>query len=244
MSKWLITYMSRPQAKLQLFCFPFAGGSANIYREWPHVLPPDIELITIELPGRSTRLGAPLKTHINDIIIDLEPVMLPKLVSKPSVFFGFSMGALISYELAQRLYQNHAVELKHLFVAAHRAPHIPEKEAPTYNLPSEQFQAKIATLNGTPKEVLEHEELYALIEPILRADFQICQTYDRRYQDPLPSPLTVFGSVNDPSVTRQELYEWRHTTSNSFTLKMFPGDHFFIINYTQQLIDSIVETIL
>jgi medium-chain acyl-[acyl-carrier-protein] hydrolase len=48
----------RPAARLRLFCFPYAGSGAAIYRDWPAGFPPSIEVCAVELPGRgSMRAG-------------------------------------------------------------------------------------------------------------------------------------------------------------------------------------------
>jgi medium-chain acyl-[acyl-carrier-protein] hydrolase len=40
--------------------------------------------------------------------------------------------------------------------------------------------------------------------------------------------LTVFGGLGDVEVPREKLEPWREQTTSSFSLQMFPGDHFFI----------------
>ena len=36
----------------RLFCFPFAGGGVGAFRSWLRLLPADVELIGLQLPGR------------------------------------------------------------------------------------------------------------------------------------------------------------------------------------------------
>jgi medium-chain acyl-[acyl-carrier-protein] hydrolase len=42
---WLIFPQPNPQAKLRLFCFPYAGGGASIFREWYKQLNREIEFV-------------------------------------------------------------------------------------------------------------------------------------------------------------------------------------------------------
>jgi medium-chain acyl-[acyl-carrier-protein] hydrolase len=64
--------------------------------------------------------------------------------------------------------------------------------------------------------------------PLLRADFQVVDTY--RYADgpPLGCPISAFGGLQDFDVTREQLEAWREQTTSGFVRRMFDGDHFFL----------------
>ena len=83
-------------------------------------------------------------------------------------------------------------------------------------------------LNGTTEEVLNNHELMELLIPILRADFAILETYTYADEAPLNCPISVFGGLQDKEVSIEQLEAWQAQTVNSFSLKMLPGDHFFI----------------
>jgi len=116
----------------------------------------------------------------------------------------------------------------HLFVSGRRAPQVPDPDPPTYNLPEPEFLEELRRLNGTPKAVFEHPELMQLMIPILRADFELVQTYMYLPEPPLDCPISAFGGLQDEDVTREHLEAWRDQTTASFSLQMFPGDHFFL----------------
>ena len=44
------------QPRLSLVCFPPAGAGASVFHGWEKVLPADVQLLPVELPGRGTRL--------------------------------------------------------------------------------------------------------------------------------------------------------------------------------------------
>ena len=241
-SKWFTVPRPNPQASLRLFCFPYAGGSSIIYRPWAALLPNHIELIVIELPGHHTRIAEPLYTNLM-LAADELGAAIRSMLDRPAAFFGYSMGALMAHEVAQRLYQAHDMVLNHLFVAACRAPELPATEPPSYNLPADAFRERLIASNGTPPEVLNNRELYGLMEPILRADFQMCNTYQPRVQPPLPFPVTVFGGLQDPSVAQPDLAAWKRVTTQGFRLHMLPGDHFFLTAHHQQLVEAISRSL-
>ena len=87
--------------------------------------------------------------------------------------------------------------------------------------------------------MLNHSELLQLILPLLRADFEITQTYRYRPETPLSCPLSIFGGLEDDDVTREHLSPWRAHTTAGFSLYMLPGDHFFV-STSQDLLLGIV----
>ena len=237
---WLILAKPNPAASLRLFCFPYAGGSPLIFSDWPADLPPDVEVGLIQLPGRGMRLSQPPFTRVAPVIESLLPALQPYL-DKPFAFFGHSMGGLISFELARALRAKLDLEPEVLFISGRQAPPLKDRTTVTYDLPEPQFVEELRHLNGTPPEVLDHPELMKLLVPLLRADFELCQTYVYQPGPPLTCPLFVFGGVDDGEVNQEELEGWRPYTTGAFSLRMLPGDHFFIRTARSQLLRMISE---
>ncbi len=231
---WIACRKPRPQARLRLFCFPYAGGSALIFRTWSDGLPADVEVCPIQLPGRGTRLMEPPFTQLSPLIQALAQALLP-LLDKPFAFFGHSLGALVSFELARQLRRQYGVQPVRLFVSASRAPQLPHRGLPVHTLPAGDFLAELRRLNGTPRAMLAHEELMQISLPVLRADFAVYETYVYPTEPPLNSPISAFGGLRDRTVSQSDLEAWREQTRVSFSLQMFPGDHFFL-NTTQPLL--------
>ena len=121
-------------------------------------------------------------------------------------------------------------------VSGRRAPQFNEEELPSHDLPEREFIERLRELNGTPQEVLDHPELMQLMIPLLRADFSVCETYRHEVEPPFDCPLTVFGGVGDVEIPRERLEPWREHTTSSFSLHMFPGDHFFIHSAQDEII--------
>src|SRR5271156_6070491 len=158
LDSWIAYWKPRPKARLRLFCFPYAGASAMIYRLWSDGLSTDIELCPIQLPGRGIRLSECPFTDLPQLIDALAEALRP-LLDKPFALFGHSLGTLISFELARELRANHQVRPLRLFVSAGPAPQIPHRGPPINSLPEEEFSAELRRLNGTPEELLNHKEL-------------------------------------------------------------------------------------
>lgn len=225
--QWFPYEREQRDAQLRLFCLPYAGGSASIFRNWGDFLPPQVQVVPVELPGRGGRLNEPPFVRLPALIDALAEAVRPALQS-PFALFGHSMGAVIAFELARRLRRQHQVEPQKLFVAGRRAPQLPRTEPITYNLPEDEFIKELHRLAGTPREVLEHAELMQLFIPLLRADFEFIETYEYIPDEPLGCPITVFGGLQDEEVKREWLLQWKAHTLSRCEIRMLPGDHFFI----------------
>jgi medium-chain acyl-[acyl-carrier-protein] hydrolase len=242
-SSWFTFPRPRPAARLRLFCFPYAGGSAAIYRQWAARLPPSVEVCLARLPGRETRLREPPFTDLMRMVSAVAPAVAPHL-DMPFAFFGHSMGAMISFELARLLRRERRQLPAALFVSGRPAPQLPVTEKRSYDLPDAEFKEKLLSLNGTPREVLEHPELMELMMPLLRADFSVVETYEYVPEPPLECPVIAFGGTEDASISREQVEGWRAQTGSLFRLWMIPGDHFFLNSAADLLLERLSRELL
>src|ERR1700719_1242555 len=120
-SRWL-PFTTWRKAEIRLFCLPYAGGSAYLFKSWQDLLPSRIEVSPIEIPGHGTRFQeAPL------VRVDLAVQSLADELHSdqtPISIFGHSMGALLAFELAREL-KSRGRRLNTLFISGHPAPHLP-----------------------------------------------------------------------------------------------------------------------
>lgn len=216
-----------PDIEATWFCFPYAGGSAAVFRSWTTDLSFDIDPYGIELPGRAKRFHDPLHTRMATIVDELTEALLPWL-KRPFVFIGYSLGTLISFEVYRRLRERGYPLPRLLMVGAHRAPHLPDRTEPIHQLPDSLFIDQVRRYGGTPAEVLADEELLHMLLPMIRADFEVSETYEYVAGEPLACPILVMGGRDDPTVTEEELHAWAEHTHNWCKVEIVPGDHFFL----------------
>ncbi len=225
--RWLDSRNPRPEARLRLFCLPYAGGGAVEYRSWSDELGDSVEVRPVHLPGREMRLHEPAFDRIEPLVEALAAA-LESHFRRPYALFGHSMGALVAFELARELRRRSAPAPEHLFLSGRRAPRHPDPAREVHLLPDPDFIEYLRTLNGTPEMILADPEMRELFFPTLRADFAVCAGYRYREEPPLDVPITVFGGSGDFERSPELLEEWKRDTSASFALHVLPGDHFFL----------------
>jgi medium-chain acyl-[acyl-carrier-protein] hydrolase len=197
-----------------------------------------VEVFSIQLPGRETRLRESPISQLSTLVREIAEAILPYL-QQPFAFFGHSMGALVSFELSRYLRRKHGFQPVHLFLSAKSAPQLPPLKPPIHRLPQPEFVERLSDLNGTPRQVLDHQELMQVMFPILRADFTACETYVYTDEAPFDFPLTVYGGLKDKEIPRDRLDAWSVHTTAPFAVSMFPGDHFFIHQQQPQLLRTL-----
>jgi medium-chain acyl-[acyl-carrier-protein] hydrolase len=226
--RWVKVFEPRPGARLRLFCFPYAGGGASVYRLWPRGLPSDIEVVGVQPPGRESRWRDEAFRHVEPMADDALTGLEAHL-DRPFAFFGHSMGAILAFEVARRLARRGGAMPKHLIVSGRPAPTVAESHPPIHGLPKDEFIDEIRRYSGTPEEVLQNDELMALLEPVLRADFTVSETYEHDSDGPrLSMPLTVIGGTDDPDVPVEALAPWSEQTTGPFREHVIEGGHFFV----------------
>lgn len=237
---WIVPYKKNPAASLRMICFPYAGGGASFCRAWGRYLPDDVELISVQLPGREQRFMEEAFTRMAPLVNQLSDVM-QEYLNKPFVFFGHSMGAVIGYEVIRRL-RNRACQQPGLFIVSGRqAPQIPDKGPAIHHLPDDQFCIEFLRRNFSAKlkAVLENAELKDLFLPQIKADVELIETYSYTEEDPLDCPIVAFNGADDTDVIITELQEWAGQTTREFRSYIFPGGHFFIESAEPQVLAAI-----
>ena len=224
--RWVVRFGGRPNPVRRLFCFPHAGGAATTYRGWPDVVPADVEVCALQLPGRERRLREEPIADFTEAAAAIFDAVEP-LLDLPFVVFGHSMGALLGFDFARRAQlANRGPE--RLVVSGRSAPCCHEPDDRIGHLDDAGFMAWLAKAGGTPPEVLANDAMMELLLPALRADISICETYIHHSEPKLRCPITALGGSADQGVQAAQLAGWADETTGPFDLAIVAGDHFFV----------------
>lgn len=226
----------------RIFCFPFAGGSASFFSEWSTILTRHgIEVCAVQLPGREERIYEKLQVNAKELASEIVEELVD-YQDKPFVFFGHSMGTLISFEVARKLRSLKMREASILFMSSGKAPHILPRRI-LHKLSNNSFLMRIKELGGTPDIIIENKDLLNLYLPILRADFKLIETYQYVDTTPFHTKIVAYVGNRDKEVRHGDMVAWNRHTLRPMHMKIYEGDHFYLRSYKESLLNNIIEHI-
>jgi medium-chain acyl-[acyl-carrier-protein] hydrolase len=239
----LLNYRQRTTAKVRLFCFPYAGGSAAIFREWADDLSNSFDVWSVEYAGRGARRGAAPFRRISPLVDALLPELRAELTDSYA-FFGHSMGALVAFEILRRLRREKAPPAVCFFASGCRAPSTGPRRRQIHDLPELEFIEKLRELGGTPEVVLANDDLMQMALPALRADFEAGEQYAYERGPKLDCPILVYSGLHDSIVSQEDLAEWKTESSDGTIVRMFPGAHFFLHSAKETVLRVLTRDLL
>lgn len=232
---WAKAITPNADAAVRLICWPYSGGAAALFHPWAKLLPAFVEVWAVHLPGHPPRLREPLETRWEPLV-DGALQEIATLLDKPCAFFGHSLGAMLAYETARRLQTRGGPMPRLLIASGHAAPHRPRPAGPIHALPDTAFIAEVRSYKGLPDWVLDHPEMLEMVLPILRADFEVFETYAHHAEPMLTCPLAVLSGNRDPWTPKADLEAWGELTSAPVQYHAFPGEHFFLHDQQQAVL--------
>jgi surfactin synthase thioesterase subunit len=243
LSSWLVPAGAVKSPQMNLFCFPYAGGGASLFRSWPKILDQSIQLFGVQAPGKESRFSeAPLLT-VADYADQAAKVILQTTGATPLALFGHSLGAAVAYETACRLSQA-GKDVSCLLVSGRQAPNLKSKMKPISHQSDSQFISELALLEGTPTDVLANTELLELLLPMVKSEFAMSEAYRGSSTQMLACPVLAMGSTEDIWLDDNSLNLWSYVTSGQFQTKWFGGDHFFLRSHQADLVSFISDQLL
>jgi medium-chain acyl-[acyl-carrier-protein] hydrolase len=232
----------RPGSSQRLICLPHAGAGAAAYAGWARLLPPEIELVAVQLPGRQNRIAEEPFTEVAPLVNVLTHALRPVL-DAPFAFFGHSCGAALAYELARALRSRSRRGPDRLYLSAHPAPDATGIRE-LHDLSEDEFRAEMVGLGGIDSEILADEYVMASLLPILRADFALWERHRPAPGPRLDCPITVLAGDSDPRTPRDTVAGWRRCTSADCDVRFYPGGHFYFLEPDAEVVSFIGREML
>ncbi|WP_158544971.1 thioesterase II family protein [Dyella monticola] len=235
--RWFRRFGASPGARRRLICFHHAGGGASLFSDWHRHLTLTTEVWAVVLPGRETRFAeAPLDRMdaLAAMLVEAMPLDLP------FAFFGHSLGAMVGFEVAAQLRRRSLPEPAHLFVSACFAPQLCLRERSRATLSDAELLHALESFGGTPKEILEYPEYLEMVLAVLRADFNLIDSYAAPEGGELRFPITAYAGMSDPHVPPAQMMNWEQWAMPGFTCRSFVGDHFYLNDQRAALIGDLL----
>ncbi|MFF1493620.1 thioesterase II family protein [Streptomyces sp. NPDC058304] len=220
--------MDGTRPDLRLFVLHHAGGSHLLYRHWPAELPDTWDVTLLDAPGHGLLLDQPQIADAGRLADHLLRIIEPGLTGGPYALFGHSMGALLTYEITRRAVDRGLPLPVWIGVSARTAPQPAGPRNRYHQLPDAELRTRLKLLGGTPDAVFDDPDLWALFEPVIRADLRLVETWrPAPGAGPLPVALSAYAGGEDHSASPARMTGWEEHTEHFLGLRVFDGGHFY-----------------
>ncbi|MFD5516252.1 thioesterase II family protein [Streptomyces sp. NPDC127066] len=217
---------STPPA-LRLFVLHHAGGSHVLYRHWAAGLPHTWDVRLLDAPGHGLLLDLP---QIDDAhrLADFLLRSIESELDRPYALFGHSMGALVAYEITRRAVERGLPLPVWVGVSARAAPQSAGLRSGYHELPDAELRTRLKLLGGTPGAVFDDPDLWALFDPVIRADLRLVDGWrPAPGTAPLPVALSAYAGGTDHSASPRRMAGWAEHAERFLGLRVFDGGHFY-----------------
>lgn len=231
-----LIFQPRSEAERRLYCFPYAGGGASVYRDWAVQAPPQVEVVSCQMPGRHDHFREAHPASMELLAEKLTQDFLAEHDGCPFSFFGHSLGALVAFLVARNLEEHYGLAPLRLGLSARSAPQYCSGVRLS-RLPHNELLKVLTALGGMPKEILAHKELLALLVKPLIDDLRLSDGYRHKQSAPLATPIPeVFSGSEDQMVAPGTLEMWAPHFTHPLHMHRFQGGHFFLWNNSEQIL--------
>ncbi|MFI7673226.1 thioesterase II family protein [Actinophytocola sp. NPDC049390] len=234
--RWLSRPVPRPDADVELFCLPYAGAGASVYRGWAAAFGPRVEVTAVRLPGRENRIRE--RPEVDPVAV---ASVINATATRPYALFGHSMGARLGFEVIRELRRTGGPLPVRLYPSGSLPPDQRSRSAldGLSVLPDDELVARLAAAGGVPDAVLAMPELVDMLLPVLRSDLTWVDDYEFVPDEPLPVPVVAFAGTADSIAEASRMNGWAAHTSARFTLHTLPGGHFFLHDHAGTITSTI-----
>lgn len=235
--EWLVP-LGASDGAVTLVCLPYAGGRPGVFGPLARALD-GVRVLGAQLPGHGTRLQEAPLASVPDIVDGLAKAVADA-VRPPYVVMGHSMGGLVGVELIRALQDD--LPPAHFVVSACRAPAAPGYGEPWHRLDDDDLVAALIALGADP-EPLAIPELRQFALPMLRADLEAVETFDRGPRPALRCPITAISGTRDPDAAPELMEGWAREAAAGFRLRAVDGGH-FLLEQRPDAVEDVVRDVL
>lgn len=223
-----------------MICLPFAGGGTAFYHPWTVHHNPYFRIHPVCLPGRESRIKETPFTRMNPLL-DWLDAQLSDTMQRPHILFGHSMGGVVSYALCLRRRQRNLPLPKALVVSACMPPPM-QRQIQMHSLDKPALLEQLRGYDPVNMAFDTYPELWELMEPVLRADFAVIETYHPGQAEALPIPIIALSGRDDPLIPPVSMRQWANYGSG-FQHHQFAGGHFFLRHAPNETLNCVKRSV-
>ncbi|EBR9311536.1 TPA: thioesterase II family protein [Salmonella enterica subsp. enterica serovar Muenchen] len=239
---WFQFFPGMTESKMQLFCFPHAGGDASLFHSWVEFMPSDISIYFCCFNKRLDRFQKIIPKNFSSLIHELADEM-GAVINRPWAIFGHSMGGAVAHELVLELFRRGVPQPSLLAISGCGAPQF-HKMGTLHQMSDEELCQELIRLDESNANILSHPEIRKLILPAIRADYRLIENYRSIPTDILSCPLAVFWGTEDWELTEEAVSGWKVWSKGEVHQRSFSGGHFYLNHHREAVVSTLCELLL
>lgn len=194
---------------------------------------------TIQYPGRGKRKLENYAASWENLIDDCYKQLID-YVSDEYIIVGYSMGAIIAYELYKKLRENNDKQPRHIFFCSSRAPQKISRQLSI--LEKDEFKQAVIDFGGVPDFMIESEKVLNEVLSVVKHDVDLLETYEFEKSNMyIDIPVTV--TEGDRDIYCHQSEDWQHISRARLGNIVLSGGHFFIFEQRKMFLDILVNTL-
>lgn len=222
----------------KLICITCAGSGASIYAGWQKFIGDSIEILPVQLPGRENRMAEKCITTCKEAAEKIASELAPYVESGNFSVFGHSMGGIIAFETVKYL-EKIGKKADICFVSSTSIEdmrgHVRSSE-----LDDDAFFERVSRYGAIDEssEILKFPEFKSIFMNILRADFNVIETYE--YDGiKINCPIEAICGDSDPMETIENMSSWEMYTDKGVNYHLYTGGHFYFYDDPREVLNMI-----
>jgi pyochelin biosynthetic protein PchC len=224
LTKSLVSLHGDPSAPRKVVCFPCAGGSPAMFHGWGALVPSDVELLALQIPGQRELSSQDVPVTIEQYVAAVSPHVHERLRGNELHFVGHSMGAIVAYELARHLSASYGMMPVQLFAIASMAPEAAGRKTDFVA----SARDNLSVLFPSYSQPMESSVRDDLVELLMR-DLKLLDSYEFDGENFAKLDIVGVLGAQDKALERQDMEGWARL-SERHEQHLVEGDHVSVLN--------------
>lgn len=226
---------------MQLFCFTYAGGTADFFNPLEEICAGQIDFVKLEYPGHGLRRKEKLCETFQELAVDLYGQLKENYAGGDYALLGYSMGSIAVLETLRYLLEKAELACpQYVFLAAHKPKTMVAVDGYRSQDLNEYIKSRTILFGGIPEQLVENKSFWRMYLPLYKADYLMISRYDfDNLVYVTDVPAVVFYSEQD--TPRAEMELWKNYFTGYCEFVEYTGTHFFINEHYREMAALIRE---
>lgn len=230
--------------RIKLFCFPYAGGNADFYRELKQCIyntDTQIEVIPLEYPGHGFRRKEELLYNFDELSEDMISQIINQLDGADYALMGYSMGSIVATEVLTKILKREDISKpEKVFLAAHAPKPFALLSALENCSEEEIIKEKTIAFGAIPESLVRNETFWRMYMPLYKADYGMIFNYDFEHIE-LKTDVDMVALYSQTDTPYETMLLWNNYYTGNNEYYMFEGNHFFIKEHLEEIGKIVVD---